>query len=356
MKFYELLEVSQNASIDDIKKSYKKLAFQYHPDKNKDNKEAEIKFKEISNAYSVLSNPETRQKYDMLGDDNYNNDGGGGQQEPNMDDIFQHLFGSRRGGHNPFAGHDMFGFNEHRGHQQQRQCNNISKIYNITLEDIYNGINTQLKFNIKKYCKKCFITCNTCNGSGVIQQIIQMGPMTQILQSACNKCNGQKIINKKNKDCNDCNGSGTYETEHMAQLNMPKGFDCSNTIFEGLGEQPMTSSHLPGNLILEFKLTPHALFTKNGNDLHYKHTLTLSESILGKIITIEYFTEQIKINSNQFGIINSSKQYILKGRGLPIQNTTQKGNMIIEFNIIYPKINPEMINELSVVINKSFIY
>ena len=358
MKFYDILEVSQDASQEDIKKSYKKLALLYHPDKNKDNKDADIKFKEISNAYSVLSNPETRKKYDMLGDENYNNDANGGQhQEPNMDELFQHLFGSRRGGHNPFGGHDMFGFNEHRGGgHHQRQCNNTTKIYNITLEDIYNGINKQLKFNVKKYCKKCFITCNGCNGSGVIQQVIQMGPMTQIFQSVCNKCQGQKIINKQNKDCNECKGTGTYETENLAQLNMPKGFDNTNTIFEGLGEQPQTSANIAGNLILEFKLTPHQLFTKHGNDLHYKHTLTLSESILGKIITIEYFNDQIKININQFGIINSSKQYILKGRGLPIQNTTQKGNMIIEFNIIYPKINPEMIGELTIAINKSFIY
>ena len=354
MKFYEILEVSQDASMDDIKKSYKKLAFQFHPDKNKDNKEAEIKFKEISNAYSVLSNPESRQKYDMLGDENYNNDGGQ-PQEQNMDEIFQHLFGTRRGGHNPFGGHDMFGFNDNRGHHQ-RQCNNIVKPYNITLEDIYNGIEKPLKFSIKKYCKKCFTTCNACNGSGMMQQIIQMGPMTHIIQSMCNKCNGQKIINKKNKDCSECKGSGMYDVENHAQLNMPKGFSNTNTIFEGLGEQPMNSAQLPGNLILEFKLTPHALFTKQGNDLYYKHTITLTESILGKIITIEYFNEQIKINSNQFGIINPSKQYILKGRGLPVQNTTQKGNMIIEFNITYPKINPEMIDELTTVINKSFIY
>jgi DnaJ-class molecular chaperone len=359
MKFYNILEVSPNASIDDIKKSYKKLAFQYHPDKNKDNKEAEIKFKEISNAYSVLSNPESRQKYDMLGDENYNNEagGGGGHEEPNMDELFQHLFGSRRGGHNPFGGHDMFGgFHEQRGHNQKQQCNNIVKQHDITLDDIYNGINKQLKFNIKKYCKKCYTTCSACNGSGIVQQVIQMGPMTQIFQSVCNKCQGNKIINKNNRDCPECKGSGIYDVDNIAHLNMPKGFDATNTIFEGLGEQPMISSHIAGNLILEFKLTPHSLFTKQGNDLYYKHNITLTESILGKIITIEYFNEQIKINSNQFGIINPSKQYILKGRGLPIQNTDKKGNMIIEFNITYPKINTEMMGELSVVLNKSFIY
>ena len=133
-------------------------------------------------------------------------------------------------------------------------------------------------------------------------------------------------MNKNNKECKECKGSGMYEMEHVAQLNMPKGFDNNNTIFEGLGEQPQTSNQKAGNLILEFKLTPHALFTKQDNDLYYKHTITLSESILGKIITIEYFNEQIKINSNQFGIINPSKQYILKGRGLPINNTNKKRN------------------------------
>lgn len=353
MKLYEILEVNQNASIDDIKKSYKKLAFQYHPDKNKDNKEAEIKFKEISNAYSILSNPETRQKYDMLGDENYNNEngGGGGHQETNIDELFQHLFGSRRGGGNPF------GFPEHqfRGHNQ---CNNIIKSFNITLDDIYNGINKQLKFTIKKYCKKCFTTCNTCNGSGIVQQIIQIGPMTQIIQSQCNKCNGNKIINKNDKNCNECKGIGSYEEEHLANLHMPKGFDNNNTIFEGLGEQPQITGHKAGNLILEFKLLSHPLFTKNGNDLYYKHKITLTESIIGKIITIDYFNdEQIKINTNQFGIIDPSKQYILKGRGLPIYNTNKKGNMIIEFIIKYPlKIKENEIENLSTILNSAFEY
>jgi DnaJ-class molecular chaperone len=357
-KFYDLLEVSQDASIEDIKKSYKKLAMLHHPDKNKDNKEeSEIKFKEITNAYSVLSDPETRQRYDLSGDENFNNGSGGGQ-EPNMDDIFQHLFGSRRGGGNnpfgnPFGGHDIFGFN---GGHNPNQCNNIVKSYNITLEDIYNGINKQLKFGVKKYCKKCFITCNTCKGSGMIQQFMQMGPMTQIFQSQCNKCNGAKIINKNNKDCMECKGMGLYEIEHMAQLNMPKGFSCNNTIFEGLGEQPQTTSQKAGNLILEFKLTPHSHFVKQDNDLYYKHTITLSESILGKIITIDYFGEQIKINSNQFGIINPSKQYILKNRGLPIYNTSKKGNMIIEFNITYPKLNQDELTNLTTILNKAFIY
>ena len=123
-------------------------------------------------------------------------------------------------------------------------------------------------------------------------------------------------MNKNNKDCKECKGNGTFEVEQTAVLNMPKGFDSNHTIFEGFGEQPQTPGQKPGNLIFEFRLMQHALFSKQGNDLYYKHTLTLTESIIGKLITIEYFGEQIKINTNQFGIINPSKQYILKNRGL----------------------------------------
>ena len=351
-KFYDILEIGRNASQDDIKKAYKKLAIQYHPDKNKGNAEAEKKFQEISNAYSVLSNEDSRNRYDMTGDENYNNDSGNGghqHQAPDMDELFQHLFGSRRGGTNPF---NDFGFNDNN----HPQCNNIIKQYNITLEDIYNGIVKTIKINVKKYCKKCFTTCNVCNGSGVKQQIMQIGPMTQIFQSTCPKCNGSKVINKHNKDCSDCKGSGMFDVEHSAYLNMPKGFDSNHTIFEGLGEQPQISTHKAGNLIFEFKLTAHSHFTKNGNDLLYKHTLTLTESIIGKLINIDYFGENIKINTDQFGIINPSKQYILKNRGLPILNTTKKGNMIIEFIITYPKVNADELEKLTEILNKSFIY
>jgi DnaJ-class molecular chaperone len=351
-KLYDILEVSKDASQEEIKKNYKKLAFQFHPDKNKGNKEAELKFKEISNAYSILSNPETKERYDHLGDENFNNDSGGNQHEaPNMDELFQHLFGSRRGGFNPFGDFGDFGSSENNN-----RCNNIVKQYNITLEDIYNGITKTIKITLKKYCTKCFTTCNGCNGTGMRQQIMQIGPMTQIFNMTCNKCNGAKIMNKNNKDCKECKGTGTFDVEHNAFLNMPKGFDSNHTIFEGFGEQPQISSQKPGNLIFEFRLLPHPLFSKQGNDLYYKHNLTLTESIIGKMITIEYFGEQIKINTNQFGVINPSKQYILKNRGLPIYNTQKKGNMIIEFNITYPHLNTSELENLTNILNKAFSY
>ena len=347
-KLYDILEVNKTASIEDIKKSYKKLAFQYHPDKNPDNKDAELKFKEISNAYSILSNESSRTRYDMMGDDNFiegqdnNNFGDTGD----INEIFNHFFGNM-GGHS-------FGFNNNNN---INKCNNIIKPYNITLEDIYNGILKNIKITVKKYCKKCNITCSTCKGKGIIQQLIQIGPMTQIIHCTCNKCNGNKFINKNNKECVECKGNGTYEIETVANLNMAKGFDMQHTIFEGLGEQPQIEGHKAGNLIFEFKLTPHSHFVKEGNDLFYKHKLTLTESIIGKIITIDYFEEQIKVDTKQFGVINPSKQYILKNRGLPIYNTVKKGNMIIEFEIKYPKsINKDEILNLETILKKSLDY
>ena len=350
-KLYDILEVNKNASIDDIKKSYKKLAFQYHPDKNKDNKEAELKFKEISNAYSILSDENLRNKYDMMGDENFTENGGSSNdfgEAGNIDEIFRHFFGNMGG-----MG-QAFGFNNNHN---SNQCNNILKHYNITLDDIYNGILKNIKINVKKYCKKCYSVCSNCKGKGVIQQLIQIGPMTQIIHTNCNKCNGSKYMNKNNKDCNECKGAGSYETETLANLNMGKGFDMPHTIFEGLGEQPQIEGQKAGNLILEFKLLPHQYFIKNGNDLLYKKSITLTESIIGKIITIDYFGEQIKVDTKQFGVINPSKQYILKNRGLPIYNTSKKGNMIIEFQIKYPKgINNDEISNLETILNKALDY
>jgi DnaJ-class molecular chaperone len=228
-----------------------------------------------------------------------------------------------------------------------------------TSNTIYNGISKNIKFNVKNYCKKCNCICEKCNGTGMIQQLIQMGPMTQILQSNCHFCSSSGFSIKNNKDCQQCKGSGVYETEHMAHLNMPKGFTDKTTIFAGLGEQPKTAKQKAGNIVVEFNLLPHKHFHKKDNDLYYKQTITLTESILGKLITIPYFEEEIKININQFGIINPNKQYMLKNRGLPILNSSKKGNMVIEFNIKYPtKLtdNKDDLNSFTNMLDKTFIY
>lgn len=328
-KFYDFLGVNKNASQDEIKKAYKKNAMLWHPDKNKDNPEAEEKFKEISAAYEVLSDENKRSEYDRLGDDNYNNDNGA-----NVDpgEIFERFFGNRGNG---FSHHFNFGF----PHENNNKCSDIHQNYNATLEDVYFGINKNIKFNVKYYCKKCNNKCDNCNGKGIVNQVIKMGFFTQLCSMQCDKCNGKCSISKNNKSCNDCKGKGYYEIEQNANLGIPKGFDDNiKTLFENLGEQPRLNNQQPGNLILEIKIENHKHFIRKGNDLLYKVYISFIESIIGKDIIINYFGEELKLNINQFGIINPTKHYMIKNKGLPIlNNNDKKGNMILEFIISYPK-------------------
>jgi DnaJ-class molecular chaperone len=348
---YNLLGVDQNASQDEIKKAYKKLAITHHPDKNPNNKEeAENKFREISNAYSILSDDEQRRRYDHLGDDNFNNEGSDNHSNPDINEIFQHMFGNR----------DSFGehfFNFRHRNENNNKCGNIHKIFNVSLEDVYYGINKNLNFKITNFCKKCIKTCENCKGSGSISQMIQLGPFTQIINQPCHNCQGSGVSIKNNKNCSECKGEGKYETDNHCNLNIPKGFeDGVRTIFQKLGEQPKKNNQEPGDLILELRINEHPNFTRKGNDLIYKLNITLTESILGKDISIPYFDDTIKINISQFGIINPNKQYIIKNRGLPILNTDKKGNLYLEFTINYPKLEKDEVKNLTTILDKAFKY
>lgn len=347
-KYYDLLGLNKenNPTQKEIKTAYHKLAMKHHPDKNpNDQKNADL-FKDISNAYSILSDENKKNNYDKLGDNNYEE---GGMNNFDAEDIFSAFFND--GGFNGFGRDDHFGFN-FNSHMNKRnnKCENIEKIIKVSLEDVYNGINNKMKISVKKHCLNCRSTCDKCGGTGIYKQMKNMGFLTQIHQGPCSKCSAKGEILKLNKNCNDCKGDGVYNKENMANLVVSAGFpDNYKTIFKGFGEQPQKKNDVAGDLVIIIKIIEENKFKRKDNNLYYNTSISLIDSIVGKIIDIPYFNdEKIKINTLDLGIILNNKDYLIENKGLPIySNSSKKGNMFINFNVENKKIkNIDKISEL----------
>ena len=295
-KLYDTLGVEKNSSESDIKKAYHKLAMKYHPDKNKDNPEAEQKFKEISNAYNVLSNNQERQKYNMCGDENYNNSGNDGPMR-NPHDIFEAIF--RNHGRSSFED-DFFGnfggFGRGRQQQKPTKASSIEKTFNLTLDDIYNGVKKELNITIHKYCIECNITCPDCDGKGSVHRIHNMGIMQTVFQTTCKLCEGEGNIIKGKTGCKICNGKGYYNKEKRATLIIPKGVNENyKTVFPELGEQPKKNDVKPGDLIISIKIEKNKDFEKKGDDLYYKNKYHLLILLLVKNLKYHISMKHLKL-------------------------------------------------------------
>ena len=354
-KLYSTLGLERGASNDEIKRAYKKMAFEFHPDKNKGNPEAEAKFKDISHAYNVLSDENEKRKYDQLGDNHYNNGGGGDGPPPGFrhphHDIFESFF---RGGANPF-GFEEFGFGG-RPNNERRKCASVEKTINMTLDEVYEGINKQMTINVKKFCLNCNQKCGRCDGKGQLNQVRSMGIFTQVFQGPCENCSGTGVIIEGKPSCKECKGAGSFMKEQSATLIIPPGVDENyKTLFPEMGEQPKVSGQKPGDLHLNIHIEEHKHFVRKGNDLHYKCDISFIDSVIGKDISIPYFKENITVNTRIFGVLAHHKKYLIEGKGLPILNTNNKGNMYVEFNINYPKIKNNLkLDELKKVLEETF--
>ena len=336
MDYYNLLGVEREASDEEIKKNYKKMALKYHPDKNPDNREeAETKFKEISEAYSVLSDPDRRDIYNKYGKDGLNQMMNNGPSESPFD-LFSSLFGGS-GGIPGFMNMNM------RGHQNRRmKVEPITNIIDITLKEAFLGVTKNVTVKKNKICDGCKGVggsgkeiCRNCKGQGMKIQIHQIGPgMIQQVQTTCNQCKGEKST-LKNK-CNECNGNRTVSTEKTFSITIEPGtIDREKTILNCKGhEHP---DHETGDIAFMISIKNNTNFIRNGNDLIIKYKINLADAICGTYVSFNHIRDE-KIYYFEEGIIDKDYKRVIPNKGMSIKRREGYfGNLIVEYQIEFPK-------------------
>lgn len=333
--YYEVLGVSKNADAAEIKKAYRKLALQYHPDKNPGNKEAEEKFKEAAEAYDVLSNEEKRRKYDQFGHAGLGGAGAGGfGGGMSMDDIFSHfgdIFGS-------FGGFGGFGGGGRSARRVNRGTNLRVKV-KLSLEEIATGVEKKIK--VKKYVADThchgtgakdgtsFSTCTTCKGTGQITRVQNTILGAMQTTSTCPTCEGEgKIINEK---CSHCNGEGVQLSEEVITLNIPAGVADGMQLSLGGKGNAARRGGVNGDLIVLIEEEEHEELVRDGNDLLYNTFVGFPEAVLGDSVEIPTLEGKVKVK------IDPGKILRLRGKGLPDVNGYGKGDLLVKVNVWIPK-------------------
>lgn len=323
--YYDLLGVSPKASPEEIKKAYRKLALKYHPDKNPNEGE---KFKHISQAYDVLSDPKKRDLYDQGGEQAIKEGGMNGGSNPM--DIFNMFFG---------GGGRM---------QRERKGKNVVHQLSVTLDEMYNGSTRKLGLQKNVICDKCegyggkkgtLEKCSTCKGRGVQIKVQQIGPgMIQQTQSMCSDCQGQGEKFSSKDRCKNCNGHKVERKKKILEVHIDKGMkDGQRITFHGEGDQEPGLE--PGDVIIVLDQKEHPVFKRQEDNLRTNVNLKLVEALCGFKKTIQTLDNRTLIISTQPGeVIKPNDIKSIQSEGMPIyKEPYEKGQLIVQFQVEFPE-------------------
>ncbi|SHE55881.1 molecular chaperone DnaJ [Clostridium fallax] len=341
--FYEVLGVEKGASDEEIKKAFRKLAIKYHPDKNKGDKEAEERFKEINEAYQVLSDPQKREQYDRFGSTDFGAGGAGagaGFGGFDFSDMggFGDIFGDIFGGGFGFGGSSS----SSRKNGPQRGAD-IEYTINLTFEEAVFGVDKEISITRNETCETCHgtgakqgtspVTCSKCHGTGQIRTQKQTPFGAFISTTTCDKCGGKGTIIEE--PCTTCKGKGYVRKNRKISIKIPAGVDTGNVMpLRGQGEHGVNGGS-PGDLYIRINVAPSRVFKRKGNDIYIDTHINMAKAALGTEIKVPSVDGDVKITVPKG--TQSGTLLRLKGKGVPRVNSSSRGDQYVNVIVDIPK-------------------